>query len=317
VSDDSARSTEAVKAAELAHRLGMRWDLVPLGSFHRYLDEWDALFGVSTHAHGMYQIEFYRRMRERISAGGLVLSGACGERFAGVDRVVRSIPVLRDASDGYTVFRYPSMSADARYSVFRSERLGMTQLLETTPRLRTEVLPRVVTVTRLRMVLLSYLLSVPTSLGYHAKGPFLEIDLAMRMLTLPPEQRRDRRWQREFFAREGVDLETGAHAGDWRNTLNFRAMRQVPLKPLEVALLREVVRPDYVRWINRNVGPLGLPSELVWRLGTTPGFRRGVEFLQRTGIADRRALAYNAYLTLKPIEALLRRRDRARRGETV
>ena len=317
VSDDPARSTEAVKAAELARRLGMRWDLVPLGSFHRYLDEWDALFGVSTHAHGMYQIEFYRRMRERIPTGGLVLSGACGERFAGVDRVVRSIPVLRDAADGYTVFRYPNMSADARYSAFRSKRLGMTQLLETTPRLRTEVLPRVVTVTRLRMVLLSYLLSVPASLGYPAKGPFLDIDLAMRMLTLPPEQRCDRRWQREFFAREGVDLETGAYSGDGRNTLNFRAMRQVPLKPLEVALLREVVRPDYVRWINRNVGPLGLPSELVWRLGETPGFRRGVELLQRTGIADRRELAYNAYLTLKPIEALLRRRDRARRGETV
>ena len=119
------------------------------------------------------------------------------------------------------------MSADARYSVFRSERLGMTQLLETTPRLRTEVLPRVVTVTRLRMVLLSYLLSVPASLGYPAKGPFLDIDLAMRMLTLPPEQRCDRRWQREFFVREGVDLEEqGPTRGDRRNTLNFRAMRQ-------------------------------------------------------------------------------------------
>lgn len=317
VSDDPKRSTEAVKAAELARRLGLRWDLVPLGSFHKYLDEWDELFGASTHAHGMYQIEFYRRIRERLAAGGLVLSGACGERFAGLDRVVRSIPTLRGPADAYTVFRYPSMSADSRHSVFRSEKQGMLELLETTPALRTEVLPRVVTVVRLRMALLSYLLSVPASLGYRSKGPFLDIDVAMRMLTLPPEQRLDRRWQREFFAREGVDLETGAFRGDGRNTLNFRAMRRVPLKPLDVSLLREVVRPGYVRWINRNVGPLGLPSEALWRLGETPGFRRGVEALGRTGSIDWRRLAYNAYLTLKPIEALLRRRDRARRGEPV
>ncbi len=315
VSDDPARSTESVKAAELARRLGLPWDLVPLGSFHKYFDEWDELFGVSTHAHGMYQIEFYRRIRERLATGGLVLSGACGERFAGLDRVVRSIPTLRGPGDAYTIFRYPSMSADSRHSVFRSEQRGMLELLETTPSLHTEVLPRVVTVVRLRMTLLSYLLSVPASLGYGARGPFLDIDVAMRMLTLPPEQRLDRRWQREFFAREGVDLEAGAYRGDGRNTLNYKAMRRVPLRPLDVSLLREVVRPDYVRWINRNVGPLGLTSEAFWRLGETPGFRRGVEALGRAGTIDRRRRAYNAYVTLKPIEALLQRRDRARRGE--
>jgi asparagine synthetase B (glutamine-hydrolysing) len=315
VSDDPARSTEAIKAAELARRLGLRWDLVPLGGFHRYFDAWDDLFGVATHAHGMYQIEFYRRVRERVAAHGRVLSGACGERFAGVDRVVRSIPTLRGLDDAYTVFRYPNMSADSRGSVLRGRREGMTRLLETTPRLRTEVLPRVVTVTRLRMVLLSYLLSVPASLGFQARAPLLDIELAMRMLTLPLEQRRDRRWQREFFAREGVDLETDVPGGDWRNTLNFTAMRRVPVRPLDVALLREVVRPDYVRWINRYVRAFGLTSEALWRLGTVHGFRRAVSALEPTGVVDRRELAYNAYLTLRPIEALLRRRDLARRGD--
>ena len=95
-------------------------------------------------------------------------------------------------------------------------------------------------------------------------------------------------------------------------------MRRVPLKPLDVALLREVVRPDYVRWINRTVGPFGLYSEATWRLGPRPGFRRAVGALERrTGVGQRRLHAYNAYLTLKPIESLLKRRDRARRGEEL
>jgi hypothetical protein len=167
-------------------------------------------------------------------------------------------------------------------------------------------------------MLLSYLLCVPDSLGLRAGAPFLDIDLAMRMLTLPAEQREDRRWQREFFARQGVDLEARALSFDGRNTLNFQGMHKVPLRPLDVELLREVVRPDYVRWINRNVGPLGLYSEATWRLGNRRGFRRAVGALERrTDVTQRRLLAYNAYLTLKPIESLLKRRDRARRGEDV
>jgi hypothetical protein len=167
---------------------------------------------------------------------------------------------------------------------------------------------------RLRLTLLSYLLTVPASLGFRPAAPFIDIDLAMRMLTLPAELRWDRRWQRELFARHGVDLEAQRLSGDDRNTLNFQAMRRVPLRPLDVALLREVVKPDYVRWINRNVGPLGLPSEALWRMGWTKGFRRLAKALAPTGIAERRMQAYCAYLTLKPIETLLLRRDRARRG---
>ena len=140
--------------------------------------------------------------------------------------------------------------------------------------------------------------------------------LALRLLTLPDELRRKRRWVREVFAGHGLDLETSEPPSDHRNTLNFQAMRRVPLAPLDETLLREVVRPDYVRWINRTVGTLGLPWELYWRLGWRPGFRRAVSRLQRMGVNDRRLPAYSAYLTLWPVQELLRRRDAARGGKT-
>ena len=318
-SDDPARSVEVVKAAELARRLGLRWELVPLGAFHRYFDEWDALFGVATHAHGMYQIEFYRRILERVPAGSTVLSGICGDWFAGAGNwFVRMVPAVRSLPELYTAMRYDPMNVDSKHSNFRSERLGARRLLESTADLRTDMRTRTLAIVRLRIVLTGYLLSVPDSLGFCSEGPLIDIDLAMRMLTLPAEQREDRRWQREFFARQGVELEARAFACDERNTLNFQGMRRVPLKPLDVALLREVVRPEYVRWINRTVGPFGLYSEAMWRLALVPGFRRGVHAIeQRTGVRQQRLLAYNAYLTLKPIESLLKRRDRARRGEEL
>ena len=142
-SDDPARSVEVVKAAELARRLGLRWELVPLGAFHRYLDEWDALFGVSTHAHGMYQMEFYRRILERVPAGSTVLSGICGEWFAGDDQEVRRVDTLRGPDDLLEVFRFGRMCADSRQSQLESERLGLCRLLEEQPRMGREILPRV------------------------------------------------------------------------------------------------------------------------------------------------------------------------------
>jgi len=315
VSDDPARSAEAVKAAELARRLGVPWELIPLGSFHRYLDDWDALFGVSTHAHGMYHLEFYRDVLSRVAEDSMLISGACGEWFAGDDPEVRVIETLRGPDDLLEVFRYGRMCADSRQSRFRGERLGLRRLLEAQPRIRTEMLPRVFTVVRLRMALLSYLLTVPASLGLETRAPYLDIDLAMRMLTLPAEARLERRWEHEFFAANGVDLDAEKLTADHRNTLNFRAMREVPLQPLDEAVLREVVRPEYVRWINRNVGPLGLAWEAYWRLSWTPGFRRAVEAAQRRGLRQQRGPAYGAYLTLRPIERLLRRRDAAQQGD--
>jgi hypothetical protein len=317
-SDRQEQSHEAVKAAYLTRRLGIRQELVPLGWFHRYMSAWDALFGVSTHTHGMYQMEFYDYIASQVDRGSLVLSGACGEWFAGDDPEVRAKSILATVDDVYEMLNYGKMTADSRMSHFASERLGGQALLTDEPRLRAEYLPRVLAMVRVRLTLLSYLVRVPASMGLSPRAPFLDMDLGLRMLTLPERERTNRQWQRDFFARQGVDLESRPWPVDYRNTLNYQAMRRVPLRPLDEVLLSEVVRPDYVRWINRTVGPLGLGWEAYWRLNLTPGFRRTVEFLKRHGVTERRQPAYGAYLTLWPIQALLQRRDQARRaGESA
>jgi hypothetical protein len=302
-----------VKAAELTRRLGVSWELVKLGEFHKYLGEWDALFGVASHAHGMYQLEFYHQITSRVAPGSLLLSGSCGDWFGGADEEIREREILDSPDDVMSLFTNCHMNADSAQSVFPVKREGAQALLEANPRLRNEYLPRVVTAVRLDMAYLSYLTVVPASLGLRPRAPFLDMDLALRMLTLPSELRHKRRWEREFFQRHGVDLESSKLMADYRNTLNYQGMRRVPLKPLDEALLREVVRPDYVGWINRNVGSFGLIWEIFWRLGMTHGFRRAVAMLMKMGVSERRLPAYFAYLTLLPLQSLLQRRDLVRR----
>jgi hypothetical protein len=259
----------------------------------------------------MYQMEFYRKILQWSPAGSHVLSGACGEWFEGDDPEVRVLPTLDGPQDVLTVFRYGGVSADSSFSRFRSEHEGAQLLLEREPRIRTEMLPRVFTVVRLRLTLLSYLVRVPAAVGFLPQAPFLDIDVAMRMLTLPDELREERRWVYQYFADRDADLESLRLPSDNRNTLNYRAMRRRPLRPLDARVLSEVVRPEYVRRVNAGIGPAGVAWEALWRLGWTPGFRRAVNVTRRWGLTQRRLAAYGAYLTLLPIEKLLRRRDAA------
>jgi len=311
-------SPDVVKAAEVARRLGLDWRQIAIGDFHRLFDEWDALFGPAVHAHGMYQLEFYRALAPLVAPGSLVISGAFGDSLAGVDDgMVMKVPVLDDPDDLLTVFRYGAMCGDSSQSVFPRRRDGWRRLLDEDPRLRTEMLPRVVWMLREQTTFFSYMYRLPAAVGLESRAPFVDPGLARLMLTLPPGLRRERAWQRELFAAHGVDLERAGLSYDWRNTLNLRAMRRVPLEPLDPVLLREVVRPDYVRWANRHAGRYGLPWEAFVRLGWQRGFRRLVKALRAAGVDDQRLPAYFAYLTLRPLQKLIERRDRARRAEAV
>ena len=189
-SDRPEESFEVVKAKELARRLGIRWELVPLGGFHQRIDAWDALYGVSTHAHGMYHLEFYDFIRSRTAAGSVVFTGACGDWFNGYLWPEGETGRLDRPDDVYAVLRWlRGMTADSAMSRFQSERLGAQELLESDPRLRTQYRPRMVTGCRLRIALLSYLVRAPEAIGFNCIAPFTDADVAMAMLKLPEAAR--------------------------------------------------------------------------------------------------------------------------------
>ena len=170
--------------------------------------------------------------------------------------------------------------------------------------------------TRLRMMLLHYLVRVPRSLGWDVLPPFVSVDVSGPMLALPWPRRCARQWMRDYFIRRGVDLDdlVTRHTGKGVDTLDYRAMRRVPLRPLDEERLREVVKPEYVAWVNRNVGPRGLGWDAYEHVGARWGFHQALRPLRRLGVRGARHPAYFAYLTLKPLENLLRRRDAAQSG---
>ena len=83
-----------------------------------------------------------------------------------------------------------------------------------------------------------------------------------------------------------------------------------PVIPLEVNLLREVINPAYVEWINQNIVDNWYNSTLKTMLN----IRKLGGILRRLSISNpvnKQSEAYIAYTVLLPIENLLRRRSNA------
>ncbi len=170
---------------------------------------------------------------------------------------------------------------------------------------------RVVEAVRFRMQLLHYLLRVPRLLGFTPVAPFTDVDVATAMLTLPDERRHKRAWVTDYLGSREAALENLAGTADY--WLYWPVMRRQPLAPLDDALLAEIVRPEYVRWINRTLGWPGLWYEGYERLSRRRGLRRAARRLSVLGLRQRRLEAYHAYMTLRPLQRLLQKREAARR----
>ncbi len=305
-------SVEVARARAVAQRRGTRWERIELAPFHGYLDEWDAAFGPAVHAHGMYQMEFYRQVRGRLSGGELLLSGLFGDWFEGKgdDR----IPELKGPGDLTRLIFTHGMHADAGACVLRQHGSPCAEeyfeahrdILRSPRRL-------VIEAVRIRMMILHYLLRVPRIYGLRSEAPFLDLEVATAMLTLPDDRRRGRQWVTDYLkSRDWLFEDVHGDSVYW---LYWPVMRSQPLAPLDEELLAEVMRRDYVRWINRTVSWRGLWYEGYQRLSGRRGFRRAAARLQALGLRQRRLEAYHAYMTLRPLQRVLQKRNAAQEGE--
>lgn len=302
LSDVQEQSFEVRYAAELTKRVGAPWRRIPLGYFNYLLDDWYALQGPSTHAHGMYQMEFFRQVRRLIGAGRPLLSGLIGDAWAKLE-----IPPVDTAADIVSLGYTHGLNADDRALHDAPSWRAESEYLETKQAWLREPRARVIEAMRLKLILLSYLLRVPELYDFKPFAPFLQLEIAMEMLMIPDQLRHNRMWQQEYFRKHGLMVDDQPLPVVWGNTLNAQGCRLAPPPPLDEHLMSALFRPDYVRWVNDRVAAYAdwrrLKFFSAWlRL---PGAARAQRLL---GITDDRLKAYCAYLTLYPINALLQAR---------
>ncbi|MCS4086128.1 hypothetical protein GGQ10_000927 [Salinibacter ruber] len=302
LSEDQSESKEVVYAEIISNELKINWRQVEIGNFHKYFDEWHSLYGVSTHAHGMYQLEFYRKTRNILGKNGPtpLLSGIIGDVWAGGVNV----PEIKSPEDIYRLGYTHGLCADSRYSQLEDQGRLRTKYFETHREYLKNPRFRIVEAMRRKMILLSYLFRVPRYFSFSPWSPFLDVDIAGAMLSIPDHRKEKRKWQRDFFRGRDIYPEELNVDASPQNNLNAQAMRRLPPPPLDTELLERIVQPDYVRWVNRKVGQQGDLWDFFWGLLDIPKIGG---LMRRVGLKDQRLEAYRAYLTLRPLETLLKR----------
>lgn len=297
ISFKQSSSFEAVNAKAICEKLNVPWKLIELGKFHDYLPNWVSLYGISTHAHGMYQWEFYEKIKSRYGVMP-VISGIVGDVWAGSPNTLE--PLVPDdlKNLGYSHGAF----ADETQCLLKTKEDLITEEFEKKRILLKDERYRVLYLVRTKMILLSYLLKVPSYLGFSAHTPFSDIKVAMSMLTIEPRRWRNRLWQKEFLSKHNLDVECSNSPMLYQNDLDYLGMLERPLEPLRINILSGVFRPKYLEWINSNV------IATKWHLGFShkvlSSGRIGAG-LRLFGLKDTALVAYSAYMTIKPIEDLM------------
>ncbi len=250
LSKNQAESFEAVYAQEIARRLNISWRRIELGEYNKYIPDWYERFGASTHAHGMYHIEFYKKIREDNVVGPL-LSGLVGDLWAGKSvfpvnhsnelgnlKLTHGVAISGDVMKFKpSSFVYAQKYYEEKRELLRDSKFCVLELI------------------RHKMILLNYLEIIPESMGFEVFSPFCEQEVALAMLALPEDLRKARKWQVDFFRKNDLYPEDQFLKCDYRNDLNRQAWHKskTQFELLDSRALADIVNPNYVEWVNSRI----------------------------------------------------------------
>ena len=319
VSPSQTESYEVVHAQKVAELLHLKWRQIKLGNYHNYFDYWNNLFGVSTHAHGMYHIEFYKEILKEYTGALNFLSGIFGDVWAGsVEK--QAIHKLQDIYKlGYT----HGLSATSDYSLLPHDNTIIQAFYNKNKDKLQFDFYQIITTIRLKIILISYLISVPEAFGFSVFSPYLDMEVALSMLCLPAERRKNRQWQKDYFERNMLNIEKLSLKKTFLNRLNFLAAQRIKLSPLDYKEYTFCIQKKYIDNIN-DMYLLRYPllerffdyilnnsqKSKLFRYLHIHGIVHRIHNLfwkENSGYHEQFIKKYCAYLTLKPLEYLFRK----------
>jgi hypothetical protein len=216
-------SNEVKIAESLSRKLDFAWSHIELKDFSTYTESWLNKWGASTHAHGMYQMQFYSKVAARVPKGSNVISGIIGDLLAGSlqdNRIESPIDILKlDLSRGMNA----KLLTDSCFT--KSEISGVQSFLSNEfskyKGIYTNKRALDLLTIQNKNMLLRYLVEVPTWYGLKSSSPFLDEGIGIDMLCIDDNLRLNRKWQKNYLESVGLADSHLGKPGSFYNTLNF------------------------------------------------------------------------------------------------
>ncbi|MDD2509165.1 MAG: hypothetical protein PHS78_09050 [Aliarcobacter skirrowii] len=247
ISENQVESFEVVYAKKLTELLGVNWHQIELNKYNAYIDEWFKIYGISTHTHGMYHIEFYKNIQKTYyTENNTFLSGIFGDIWAGSINY-NSVNSYEDIiALGYS----HRINLDSTYVKAASSQKALKQFFETHQDLLKDDRFKAITTIRLKIILISYLCQIPEYFGMPVWTPFLNFENVMAMLNLPKELRKNRKWQIDYFDKLGLNLGKMNLQATKSNDLNYKIGPKTIVEELDIELMSKYIDINKLNEIN-------------------------------------------------------------------
>lgn len=291
-------SFEVMRAQMVAKKLGIDWEDIKLGDFNQYIDKWVNFYGPSVHAHGMYHLEFFSKIRSMIPSGkSVVISGLAGDAWAGNFHysAIKDCRELIKLGHNHGVGISPEAFVNQHKYTYASSYWNKNSHLIQDERLQ------ILAFIRMKIMLLQYLLTAPKMCGLDSWSPFLNVDICMKMLNIDEKHWNNRKWQKEYFKQMNLDVENSSTTYSMSNTLDMQSLRNSSFKPLISKKLGNYVKQDYIDAVNCSLSKFN-PSFLDKLISNHYYLGAG---LRKLGFTNTTLKMYYSYLILKPIDDLL------------
>lgn len=304
ISKKQSESFEVVHAKKISEILGTKWEQIQIGDYDKYTNEWFKIYGFSTHLHGMYHIEFYKKILEGNNFGknATFLSGIIGDAWSGNVKL-KKIEKESDLSIlGYT----HGISIDKSYLKDINNTIIRLIFFKENIRHLDNYKKRVIFSMRFKLCLLSYLTQIPEYFGFPVWTPFLNFDIVTSMLNIKEDRKKDRLWQKSFFAKNELDLESMNLKIDKTNTLDYDSSKNYCFEPIDVELMQKYIKKDYLKAVNYKLSHRNFIDDLKKKMLS---IRYIGGALRRIRIKDDILESLYSWYIIKSIEIALKRKQ--------
>ena len=297
ISGNQEKSFEVKQAQKYSQNLGHEWEQIFLKDAFKYIDEWHDQFAFSTHLHGMYHIEFYKKVKQLLGDNPVsMVSGICGGVFCGANQYVKVSEPKELCKLAFTHgLNFEFNTGDDEYSQEK-------QFMDRYGYMFDDIRMYPIITMRIKLLLLSYSINVPSLMGLPGWTPFLKFETVMSMLNLPAKRRENRTWVKEFFAAKNMLPSENMFFQDTTNRLNFNLHNNYTFEPLASDFSLPSLTEETKAHINNYLGNIDGKAKLKYRLTTTRIIK---EILKKAGVKNEFFDRLTDYQTLKAIEMSL------------